>query len=130
MAHASVRWVMCRTPKVSRQVRCAVNSASFMTTSAGNRAAIETRALSPRLKVSSSVCACWLYRYCAGAKSVNTLNTVRRSFFGGGEVGGEQWATHNLAILVNPGNGIDSRGINLEILIRDTYSGNPLIKIN
>jgi len=28
------------------------------------------------------------------------------------------------------GNGIDSRGINLEILIRDAYSGNSLIKIN
>jgi hypothetical protein len=28
------------------------------------------------------------------------------------------------------GNGIDSRGINLEILIRDAYSGNLLIKIN
>ena len=27
----SVRWVICRTPKVSRQARCAVNSASFMT---------------------------------------------------------------------------------------------------
>jgi hypothetical protein len=28
------------------------------------------------------------------------------------------------------GNGIDSRGINLEIFIRDTYSGNSLIKNN
>ena len=28
------------------------------------------------------------------------------------------------------GNGLDSRGINLAILIRDAYSGNPLIKIN
>ena len=28
------------------------------------------------------------------------------------------------------GNGINSRGINLEILIRDTYSGNSLIKNN
>ena len=27
------------------------------------------------------------------------------------------------------GNGIDSRGINLEIVIRDAYSGNSLIKI-
>jgi hypothetical protein len=77
------------------------NSVSSITVSDGNCASIATRALPDRLKRSGRPQACWLYIQRGGAKSVSTASTDRRSLAGGGVVGGEQRAAHNVAMLVD-----------------------------